>query len=149
MQNSILAQILALQLQPGDVVVVKKTSFRILDHYMVFVGHDRAGYPLFIANMENGVQWVNIQTLTRRAGEFEFKRVRPLKGNQLARQRAVRRAKSKLGQRYSLLGFNCEHFANYAQYGKASSQQVGIGLGLTAIVGGLFLGWALSGDEKK
>ncbi len=97
-----------------------------------------------MANLEQGVSWLDENYLRTRADEFFFKRLRRFEGNQ--RQAALRRAESREGDAYSLTNFNCEHFANYVQEGVEVSQQVrnvgaglGIGLGLlllAAIFGG-------------
>lgn len=47
------------------------------------------------------------------------------------------RARERLGRRFSLLGFNCEHLAYGAAMGVAVSPQVLLGVGALALVGGL------------
>jgi len=55
---------------------------------------------------------------------YEPVEIRKFTGTQLDAREAISRVKQKLGQPYSFLGFNCEHFANWVQYGKETSNQV-------------------------
>lgn len=136
-------------LQPADVVVVGRHG-GFVDHYLVYMGKDHYGRDWFMANIEQGVVWMDLAYLNGRAHEFFFKRVRRFEGDWNQRQAALRRAESRNGETYSLVSFNCEHYANYVQYGKASSQQVQV-VGAVAGVAALALGlWALfGGDDDK
>jgi hypothetical protein len=111
-------------LSPGDVIVAKKRTGigRILDHYIVYVGDNR-----FIGNLIDGVKELHHYQLMRLLQDYEPIGVRPFNGTIFQRQLAINRAYSKLGNRYSLLNFNCEHFANWVQFGKAESSQVTTG----------------------
>jgi hypothetical protein len=45
----------------------------------------------------------------------------------------VKRALDMVGQPYSLINFNCEHFSEFVQHGKARSRQVeNFGIGILA-----------------
>ncbi len=111
-------------LQPIDVVVAKKRSglSSILNHYIVYLGNGT-----FIGNLKDGVKQLTYFELLQLLKEYEPINVRRFNGNPHQVQQATIRAKQRLGNRYSFLGFNCEHFANWVQYGKESSNQVTTG----------------------
>lgn len=111
-------------LQPIDVVVAKKRSglSSILNHYIVYLGNGT-----FIGNLKDGVKQLTYFELLQLLKEYEPINVRRFNGNPYQVQQATVRAKQRLGNRYSFLGFNCEHFANWVQYGKESSNQVTTG----------------------
>ena len=112
-------------LQPIDVVVAKKRYGlgRILDHYIVYLGNG-----IFVGNLRGSVKQVCHFELIELFKEYEPVKVRRFNGNQSQIQHAINRVRLKLGHKYSFLGFNCEHFANWVQYGKESSNQVRNGL---------------------
>lgn len=121
-------------LSPMDVIVAKKRKGlgRILDHYIIYLGNNE-----FIGNLEKGVKFLSISELQTLLMDYEPVKIRRFNGNSSEVFYARQRALSKLGNRYSLLGFNCEHFANWVQYGKESSKQVQnaafIGFGLLTL----------------
>ncbi|WP_417372094.1 lecithin retinol acyltransferase family protein [Gelidibacter japonicus] len=108
-------------LQPIDVIVAKKRTGigRILDHYVVHLGNG-----VFVGNLKGCVKQISHCELLELLKEYEPVKVRRFTGNQFQIQQAISRATQKLGHKYSFLGFNCEHFANWVQYGKESSSQV-------------------------
>ncbi|PRX57527.1 lecithin retinol acyltransferase family protein [Flagellimonas meridianipacifica] len=126
---------------PGDVIVAKKRRgiSRVLDHYVVFVGNGT-----FIGNLKGSVRLLLGQELLQLLEDYEPVRIRHFIGSANERQHAINRAYSKLGHRYSLLGYNCEHFANWVQFGKAESSQVTNGF--LILIGALALRLAVS-DE--
>lgn len=121
-------------LSPMDVVVAKKRKGlgRILDHYIIHLGNNE-----FIGNLEGGVKFLSLLELQNLLIDYEPVKIRKFNGNKSDIFYAKQRALSKLGSRYNLLGFNCEHFANWVQYGKETSKQVQnvmfIGFGLVAL----------------
>ena len=125
--------ILQNNLQPADVLVVNKSVFGMLDHYLVYMGWDEDGYPWFMANMKKGVQCLFIEDIEKLAAQFEINRVRKFEGNSRERANALERARSLERKKYHLLNFNCEHFANYVQHGESRSQQSQIAGGLAAV----------------
>jgi hypothetical protein len=116
-------------LQPIDVIVAKKKTGigRILDHYVVHLGNG-----VFVGNLKGCVKQISHHELLELLKQYEPTRIRRFKGNQLQIKQAILRAKQKLGHKYSFLGFNCEHFANWVQYGKESSSQVTNGFVMVA-----------------
>ncbi len=116
-------------LSPGDVIIAKKRTGigRILNHYIVCVGSNR-----FIGNLKDGVKELHYNELTNLLLDYEPTGVRKLNGTFLQQQQSINRAYSKLGHRYSLLNFNCEHFANWVQFGRVESSQVTTGFAILA-----------------
>lgn len=125
----------------GDVLVAKKRKGfgRILNHYIVYVG-----FNTFVGNLFDGVKILSDQELMGLLQEYEPVSVRRFMGSYHQRKDAVNRAYSKLGERYSLLNFNCEHFANWVQFGKSESGQVKTGF---ALLGSIILLKLISSDE--
>jgi hypothetical protein len=111
------------QLYPADVIVAKKRNGlgRILNHYVVYVGNET-----FIGNLQDGVKVLSETELSDLLVDYEPVRIKPFEGTDFQRNQAINRAYHKLGQKYSLLNFNCEHFANWVQKGKENSVQVTI-----------------------
>ncbi|MEY8781103.1 lecithin retinol acyltransferase family protein [Allomuricauda sp. XS_ASV26] len=129
------------QLHPVDVIVAKKKSglSRVLDHYIVYLGKG-----VFIGNLKGCVKIIPHQELDELLRDYEPVRIRRFSGNNFDVQKAIQRAYQRLGQKYSYLGFNCEHYANWVQYGKEKSNQVNAGL---AILGGILFLRMMSNDE--
>jgi hypothetical protein len=111
------------QLYPADVIVAKKRNglSRILNHYVVYVGNET-----FIGNLQDGVKVLSESELSDLLVDYEPVRIKPFEGTDFQRNQAINRAYNRLGQKYSLLNFNCEHFANWVQKGKENSVQVSI-----------------------
>lgn len=111
------------QLYPADVIVAKKRNGlgRILNHYVVYVGNET-----FIGNLQEGVKVLSESELAGLLLDYEPVRIKTFEGTDFQRNQAINRAYHKLGQKYSLLNFNCEHFANWVQKGKENSVQVTI-----------------------
>jgi hypothetical protein len=125
----------------GDVLVAKKRKGlgRILNHYIVY-----AGMNTFVGNLFDGVKILSDLELMELLREYEPVSVRRFMGSFHQRNEAVNRAYSMLGARYSLLNFNCEHFANWVQFGKCESGQVKTGY---ALLGSIILLKLISSDE--
>lgn len=131
-------------LEPIDVIVAKKRVGlgRILNHYIVYLGNG-----LFVGNLKGSVKQVTHSELFELLKVYEPIKIRKFTGNQFEAKEAVVRVKQKLGQPYSFLGFNCEHFANWVQYGKETSSQVTNGFLILA--GLVTLKLITSGDGKR
>ena len=117
--------------QPMDVIVIRAKKGAVLDHYVVFLGYDSTTLePLFIANYpsphskNNTVQFVPWEDLVHYSGKMDVSRIRAFQGTNDEREFARERALMCVNSRtYDYVFNNCEHFANYVQYGKAYSQQ--------------------------
>ena len=118
------------QLNPADVVVAKKKKGlgRVLNHYIVYVGDG-----VFIGNLKQGVKLLTYSELLELLSDYEPVRIIPFNGSDYQRVQAINRANTRIGDRYSLLNFNCEHFANWVQKGKEKSLQVTIVVVLIAL----------------
>lgn len=138
-------------LKRADVIVVRSNGFALFDHYLVFVGYDEAGEPVFMANMKStGVTYLCSWEVEQWMDEYRISRVRRFEGNDWQRKSALERAFASEGQSYSLFSQNCEHFANYVQYDRAYSQQSQIAgwtaAGITIL--GLFAAFSGGGRER-
>lgn len=127
--------IAAYNMRPGDAIKAKKIGWEILDHYAVYVGQDYNGEHYFMANsMRDGVRYYNEIEVEDLLREFAPKQIRKFEGDEIERKHAVLRASNEEGKAYNLIRYNCEHFANYVQYGKKKSGQVSLaGVSLTVI----------------
>lgn len=123
-------------LQPGDAIVAKKIGYRILDHFIVYLGSDYSGHWFIANSIEDGVRRYNEDEVFYLVKTFDPVSIRKFHGSDYEREVAIQRALSLEGKPYSLFGSNCEHFANYVQKGVKESPQVGnwIGVGLLALV---------------
>ncbi len=122
------------KLKPGDRIVAPKSLLGIIQHHAVYLGTDHRGQDLIAENVYG--KFVSVVNAKKFFAEYpQVTRVEAFKGNNLERRVAVERALKLLGKPYSLIDFNCEHFANYVQHGKLESFQVNRGiLALFAIV---------------
>ena len=123
-------------IEPMDVVVIRRTKGAIVDHYAIFLGYDlNNGEPVFIANYPSPsssktVQLISWEDMLYYGSQMDLSRVRSFEGTEEERQVALGRAWNMIGQKkYSLIFNNCEHLANYVQYGNAYSQQTRIASG--------------------
>lgn len=120
-------------LQEADVIIAKKRGWGVFDHFIIYMGI-RYGQHLFIANdAKGGVKWFTESEVINLIKDFSPVRIRRFSGNAGQRQLALSRAELEIGKSYSLVNFNCEHLANYVQYGVCESKQVqNWGLGIAA-----------------
>ncbi|MDX2282569.1 MAG: lecithin retinol acyltransferase family protein [Bacteroidia bacterium] len=111
-------------LRPADVIVVKKAPLGLLSHYVVFLGHDSYGQPVFMASLNLGIKILTPDLLQKFQAYLNPVRIRRFQGTERQREQAVGRALQRRDESsYNLLVNNCEHFANYVQKGQAFSQQ--------------------------
>ena len=123
-----------LSLQPADVIIAKKRGWQVLDHYIAYLGYLN-GYDQYTANdLHYGVRLYNNREVNELLKSFEPTRIRKFRGTVWERDQAIERAISQIGARYNLINFNCEHLANYIQFGTSRSNQVNnIGIGVATI----------------
>lgn len=135
-------------LQPADAIVVKKQPFKLLDHYLVYLGIDAYGH-VFIANYTQGTRILRESDLAQFLPDFVPSRIVRFVGNYIQRNAAVQRALSRRDQSsYHLIVNNCEHFSTYVQTGKGESSQVrAISSGL--VLTGLITASAAKQEETK
>lgn len=120
-------------LQPADVIVARRIENAVFDHYLIYEGNG-----MFIAKMQMGVVRMSIEDLDQFKGVYVPVRMRPFIGDAENRGLALLRANDCLHRPYNLLFSNCEHFADFIQYGTETSLQstkAGVGLiGVGAIM---------------
>jgi len=125
MNHQVRKFIMESDLQPGDAIVAKKIGYRVLDHFIVYLGKEYSGHWFMANSMEEGVRQYSEDEVYELIKTFEPINIRKLQGNEHERELAIQRALSQEGQPYSLFGSNCEHFANYVQKEIKESPQVG------------------------
>ncbi len=118
--------------KPGDAIVRPKSAFEIVEHYGILLGRTHDGRELIAENHCNdGVRVITADEFFKEVPKIS--RIKPFTGDNVARKRVVHNALAKVGQPYSLINYNCEHFANHIQTGRPSSQQVAWGIGLSIL----------------
>ncbi len=116
-------------IQKGDVVITPKSIFGMAQHYVVYEGYNSWGQEIWYDN--NNIVGVRAITTEQFIRENQnFTRIRRFIGNDYQRQFAIQRAQSKLGTKYDLANWNCEHFANYVQFVQVKSNQSNLVKGL-------------------
>lgn len=126
-------------LQPADVVVVKNKEFPLFDHYLVYIGDSN-----FVVHMNKGIVKMSIHELQQFSGKYSPIRMRKFIGLETHRKEAILRAKEYLHPPYSLLFSNCEHFADFIQFGKRTSLQA-----KKASIGLIGVGAVMVGESKN
>lgn len=116
--------VLVNDLRPADVIIARRKGINLVDHYVVYMGHDDSGH-WFMANLlGRGVQWYNEDKVSELIDRYTPTEVAYFEGTENERTNALQRAARSVGRSYNLLTFNCEHFANWVQYGESYSDQV-------------------------
>jgi len=117
-------------LQSGDRLIFKIAHLGITHHAIFLI--DKYGQGWVAENRKIvGIRFVKIEQYTW-TGSPEII-VKKFIGGEAARQQAFERAINIHGN-YDLFFFNCEHYANYIQFGSLQSKQVEI-VGLLALAG--------------
>ncbi len=101
-------------------------------HHGIYVGIHN-GVPLVAeCQVSTGVRYVRLaEFLKNNVGHLV--EVKSFAGTALAQQQIIPRINALLGTQYDLIKFNCEHFAEYIQTGKAQSKQVNFVFGCLAV----------------
>lgn len=111
-----------LKLQPGDTVVVPKSSIKLVQHHALYLGNDDYGNHYVCENVIGvGVKLTRVKDFFYSVTEVTI--VEKFQGNDLARKTIVHKALSKLGKPYNLINYNCESFCNDIKYNKPKSKQ--------------------------
>jgi hypothetical protein len=123
------------KLKPGDRLVTAKSSIGLVKHHGICLGRSFDATHLIAENeFGNFVRLVSIEQFLR---DYPFPvTIIPFTGQPIDRKKAVQRALDSLGKPYSLIDFNCEHFANLVQFNRSFSTQVNfvlVVLGVLAI----------------
>jgi len=133
-------------LRPGDTVVTPKSTLKIVEHYVIYMGIYNGDHWYIENNNKDGVRWINDAFFIQ--DNPTYFRIRKFSGNEIERFKAIEIAKSYVGTHYDLARFNCEHLANTIQYGNSFSNQVGYGIGAIAVVAGIVTLFGLAGSSK-
>jgi hypothetical protein len=139
-------------LQPADVVVLKKKFFGMLDHFVVYLGRDsNTNLPVFAANYTKGTQYIWGKDVEIFLQDLEPERIERFVGTEHQRNQAINRALSKIGENnYNYFTNNCEHYKNFVQSGIPHSEQANnFGNGLAVVAGAMFFGALLEGIFGK
>lgn len=141
-------------LKAADAIMLRKRFFGMLDHYVIYAGVKNGSHS-FIANYENGVNYVDERDLLHYLQILSPEQIHRFPGHDAHRSIALQRGLNLVGrQRYQLLSSNCEHLKTYVQEGKWESEQAenfGKGVaavGVAALVVGL-VGLLFSGNEER
>ncbi len=137
------------QLTIGDMVIVPKSAFNLVQHHAIYLGY-YDGHYWFIENKEGlGVRKVTEEAFFKNVVKItRIERFQPrLNYN---REDLVRHALSKIGTKYHLIRYNCEHFANEVQHGLVKSSQVNVALGIGTLAGFILLAGVINnGGSSK
>lgn len=129
-------------LQTGDRLVVLKAPG--INHHGIFV-NDGMGRGLVAENRpQMGVQYSTSRDFLHRAIGARID-IQAFAGSEADRAKIIPRIDALLGTGYDLLRFNCEHFANEIQQGKATSYQIG---GWMAALTFLGIAWMITRESE-
>jgi hypothetical protein len=109
-------------LRAGDRIVAPKSFLDMVQHHALFAGHCAQGHAWAIENVVNvGVTYTRFDHFMERIGTI--KHIIPFRGDRWAQQEVLERAQQRLGMRYELTTYNCEHFVNEVLLGQRHSRQ--------------------------
>ena len=121
----------------GDRIVVSKSGWNIVQHHAVFFGLAN-GEAVVAENKEGrGVILTRLDDFLADAGRIT--RIVRFSGTYQQQVAVMNRVKARLGRRYDLWKYNCEHFVNEVLHFRAMSPQVKAVGAAAAFVGGLYL----------
>lgn len=129
-----------LGLRPGDRIVVPKSEWRLVEHHAIYLGKDSNGKHLIAENKIGiGVRLVSASDFFKDV--IEITRVEPFTGSYAERKKVVQRSLARLGLPYSLINYNCQHFANDVLVNRIESAQVNkiMAVGLLVLLSSLFI----------
>jgi len=122
-------------LLPADRIIEPIFVTGLSKHHAIYLGADNAGTEWIAENYKfRDVRLVTAAAYFARLQPFKVKK---FAGSPTERKQAVQRALQEIGKPYDLINYNCEHFAEYVQHGRAASRQIEMvkeGLGVAALV---------------
>ena len=126
-------------IRPADAIVAKKQTFKLVKHFIIYLGQDYWNRPVFMANMnKRGVIILEPEEIVEFTNTYEPTEIQPFEGTELEREEAVERALEVQNEwNYNYVLRNCEHFKNWVQNGLPESIQtrhVSLGLALGGAV---------------
>lgn len=114
--------------RPGTVFSTSRLLYR---HYGILTGRFINGVPTVISNSGEGGMVVE-EPITKFQGIGDLQVVGYI--GSLPQDVVIARARAKLGSRYSLINWNCEHFVRYAHGLKQESPQLVVAVSLFAVM---------------
>jgi hypothetical protein len=108
-------------LQVGDRLVREKGIFST--HHGIYAGVYNGVAWVAENQIWAGVRYVSLNTFLNNDVN-NLVRVKPFMGTEIERQNIIPKLNTLIGTQYNLVNFNCEHFAELIQNGKARSKQV-------------------------
>lgn len=111
-------------LRPADRLVEPIFVTGLSKHHAIYLGHDHQGVEWIAENFKfGGVRKVKASEYFSRGKQIT---IRHFAGTYSERIAAVNRALNRMGEPYDLINFNCEHYAEYVQSGRATSNQINV-----------------------
>ena len=116
-----------ISLKIGDRIVVPKSHLDLIQHHAIFLGYEK-GHYWFIENKEGiGVRIVNATIFFYDV--LKITRIVPfIPKAGYTRNDLVKDALSKVGKKYELARYNCEHLASELQHKVVRSLQANTGI---------------------
>lgn len=110
-------------IRPGDEIVVPKSNWNLVQHHAIYIGYDYNGTDWMIENNVNaGVRLITADDFFNQV--IQINAINRFKGTNAQRKALVQKALVSIGQPYSLINFNCQHFTSELLTGKRESYQV-------------------------
>ena len=124
------------KLKRGDVIIMGWYGFPV-EHYGIYDGKG-----IYENRMGKNVKYESVDYFFKRYNYWKVKYIFPAGTNEDAINQAIERAKSKVGVKYNLFSFNCEHFIDYVLGHPLKSESLGrIGNFSTGLlIGGIIVG---------
>lgn len=108
---------------PGDEIVVPKSGWNLIQHHAVYLGYDSKGIDWMIENnVDEGVRLITADAFFKQV--IQINKINRFKGSNSQRKVLVQKALASVGQPYSLIDFNCQHFTSELLTGKRVSYQL-------------------------
>jgi len=109
-------------LHPGDRIVAPKSLLDMVQHHALFWGYDVHGHAWVVENLVNvGVTYTRFDHFMLRVRSIN--RIVRFRGDRWALEQVLQRAQARVGTRYDLANYNCEHFVNDVLHGQRHSGQ--------------------------
>lgn len=125
---------------PGDEIIVPKSGWNIIQHHALYLGYDCQGTDWMIENnVDEGVRLITADAFFNQA--VQINAINRYKGSNVQRKALVQKALASVGQPYSLIDYNCQHFTSELLTGKRVSYQVQniAAIAVVAVIVGLLI----------
>ncbi|AXG71000.1 lecithin retinol acyltransferase [Kordia sp. SMS9] len=112
------------RLRIGDRIVRTKGGI-LSKHHVLYVGFWDNQHLIAENQLGFGVRYI---TLNQFLSEGQIERIEYYNYNEQSQAKIINRINKKIGTKYSLLDYNCEHFVNEILTGIAESKQIKTGI---------------------